>query len=108
MQRLCTASSLQEAELIVDTLARAGIEARVLNELAAGMVGQIPFSQSLPEIWVLADELDSAGRVLEEFRRRQREGQVEGNIRCTTCGEESPANFELCWNCRSDLIHSLH
>jgi predicted amidophosphoribosyltransferase len=32
-----------------------------------------------------------------------RQDDSEASLLCAACGEESPANFELCWKCRKPL-----
>ena len=38
-------------------------------------------------------------RIDEEARRA-------GSVRCSHCGEESPANFDLCWKCGASLARA--
>lgn len=96
MRRVYSALSLPDAHLIADLLGQAGIEARVFNENAQGGLGEIPFTHAWPEVWVL-DEADF-------LRARELIRGVEGTdtraqTACPACGEMSPANFQLCWNC---------
>jgi hypothetical protein len=101
MKRLYTAQNLTEARLLADALGRAGIATRVLNEYAHGALGDIPFLQALPEVWVSEDaDLDRARRLLTELRRPPGAGR---DRRCPACGESSPASFECCWKCGAAL-----
>lgn len=100
MYRLCSAANLPEAHLILGLLAQAGIEARVFNEHAQGGVGEIPFTQAWPEIW-LEDERDVglAGEVLAQYERATNHAPR----RCTSCGEDNPGTFDVCWKCGKPL-----
>ena len=100
MKRLYAAASLPEAYLLRGLLARAGIEVRVFNEHAAGATGEIPFTHSYPELW-LVDERDSerAREVVDGYERRV----VTGTRACPGCGEDNPDTFELCWRCGAPL-----
>ena len=52
MQRLYSASNLPEAHLVRGLLAVAGIEARVFNEYAGGALGELPFAEVAPSVWI--------------------------------------------------------
>jgi hypothetical protein len=96
MQKVYSAATLPDAHLILGLLRQAGIEARVFNENAQGGLGEIPFIQAWPEVWVV-DERDVA-------RAREVIGAMEGadpttQIPCSACGEANPGNFQTCWSC---------
>jgi Putative prokaryotic signal transducing protein len=100
LYRFCSAANLPEAHLLVGLLAQAGIEARVFNEHAQGGLGEIPFTQAWPEIW-LEDERDVA---LAEKVLAQYECTADhAPRRCTACGEQNPGNFDVCWQCGAPL-----
>jgi hypothetical protein len=48
-------------------------------------------------VW-LDDERDEA-RAIALLREMERDAQRTTPIFCRHCGESSPGNFELCWNC---------
>lgn len=97
MPRLYAASDLIDAQLLADTLHSHGIPARVLNAHAAGALGEIPFIDALPEVWV-GDPADlaRAASVVAEHARRPAAGP---DRTCAHCGESSPPNFASCWKC---------
>jgi hypothetical protein len=101
MKRLCRAPSLPDAHILRGVLEQSGIAAHVFNENAQSGVGQLPVPDAYPEVW-LADEhdLERARAVVRAFESAPR---VTGNLRCARCGEDSPANFQLCWNCNAAL-----
>jgi hypothetical protein len=98
MQRLYRAANLPEAYLLRELLARAGIETVVFNEHAQGGLGEIPFTQAYPELW-LTDERDAARArgVIEAYESPGRSGASDSI--CPACGEDNPRGFELCWRC---------
>lgn len=102
MYRIYSASNLQEAHLLAGLLRQEGIEAHVLNENAVGGMGEIPFTQTWPEIW-LEDERDRsrAEAVIGAFEQRSDSGLP--SVRCPSCGEENPGGFEICWRCGTAL-----
>jgi len=102
MRRLCTAANLPEAHLLLHRLAHAGIEARVLNEHAQGGLGELPFTHTYPEIWIMEPEQEMHARaVLAEFERAPAPSMP---TRCTHCGENNPPAFEICWNCGKSIL----
>jgi hypothetical protein len=85
-----------QAAIWADTLRAAGIRCEVRNTTLSGAMGEIPFLECAPQLWVL-DELDEtrANEVLQQLRR-----PVTGAPwRCTECGEESEPQFGTCWKC---------
>ena len=78
-----------------------GIAARVLNEHAHGALGELPFTQAYPEIWIDDETMLSRGQaVLHAFRNRP---SAPETLRCDTCGESNPETFDLCWQCGGEL-----
>lgn len=101
MQRLYTAANLQEAHLIRGMLSVAGIETRVFNEHLQGGLGDLPFTEIYPEIWI-EDEADvkRAQRILADY---ERPAIARASRHCASCGEDSPGGFEICWHCGKSL-----
>ncbi len=97
MRRLCTAANLPEAHLLLHRLVHAGIEARVFNEHAQGGLGEIPFTHTYPEIWIMEPAQEARAReILAEF---ERDPAPSVPMRCVNCGETNPPGFEICWQC---------
>lgn len=102
MKRIYRASDLPQAYLIRQQLENAGIPCRILNENAQGGVGEIPFTHTYPEIWLVRDtDTELAQKFLREFEENQR--KEIGSVTCPSCGEPNPANFETCWKCAAVL-----
>lgn len=99
VRRLYTAANLPEAYIVVDQLRAAGIEARVFNENAQGGLGELPFTHVYPEIWVMEEGDWTRGREVVAAYERGCETDAGAAVRCPACGEDNPANFQLCWNC---------
>jgi len=91
-----------QAAIWADTLRAAGIRCEVRNTTLSGAMGEIPFLECAPQLWVL-DERDAAraGEVLEQLRR-----PVTGAPwHCTECGEEGEPQFGTCWKCGAVRPH---
>lgn len=103
LEAIYTAGTLQEAQLLLDRLLEAGIEARLMNEHLLGGFGQLPYGESLPRIALTnAAQAEDAALVISAFEANMRQTS-EAVLTCPGCGEENPENFELCWNCRAEL-----
>lgn len=97
MIRLYVAASLAEAHLLLALLADERITAHVFNEHAAGAMGEIPFTHAYPEVWLdNPADLPEARQVIGEYEQQR---DLTGSRICQSCGEQSPASFELCWQC---------
>lgn len=101
MRLACRADNLLDAQLLLDLLTTAGIDARIFNQNSQSLAGEIPPVVATPQLWVLDDDqLKRAHELIEEFRRRP----APGSRRCSRCGEENPSNFLSCWACNRDLF----
>jgi hypothetical protein len=96
-----TAGSLQDAHILLGLLRAQGIEARILNASALGGLGEIPFDQAYPEIWLVEpSDLERARSVFEAFDRPL---DAVPDTRCSRCGEDNPGAFAVCWQCGASL-----
>lgn len=101
MIKAYAAANLQDAHILMGLLHAEGIEARIFNTSAQGGLGEIPFIQAYPEIWLVnPGDLGRARRLFEMF-----EGPADGAapVRCVSCEEDNPSSFDICWNCQAVL-----
>jgi hypothetical protein len=97
MKRIATAESLAEIGHLRNVLEQNGIGCTIKNEQLSGALGEVPFLECLPELWVLRDgDLDRAERLIAELRRESPAGE---SWRCKSCNEENEAQYAACWNC---------
>ena len=101
VKKLCRAANLPEAHLLRGLLAQAGIEALVFNENAQGGVGQLPFTEAWPEVWLAEDrDLARARDIVQAFEGRS---AIAADVRCPSCAEDNPGSFQSCWSCGASL-----
>jgi len=93
-----------DAFLVADRLNQAGIRAHVFNQHAASIVGDIPPDAGQPQVWIEREQDRERAAIL--LRRIDEEARIGGSVACPACGEESPANFDLCWKCGASLAHA--
>jgi len=78
------------------TLRAAGIDCEVRNTMLAGALGEIPFLECAPQVWI------RNGR--DEARARELIAQLRSPVAgdpwvCDKCGEVLEPQFAQCWNC---------
>lgn len=101
MFKLYSAGNIQDAYIVQGLLNEAGIETRILNEYAQGGVGEIPFTQAYPEIWLINEsDRNKAKEIITQYDSRPRPGE---DLFCAHCQEPNPDTFETCWHCGMPL-----
>lgn len=97
MRRIFASISLVDVHHAKNLLASAGIHATVRNEMLASAIGQLPFGDCQPELWVADDsDAERARALLSEGPLRPAE---KGTMWQCECGEISEAQFTQCWRC---------
>jgi len=90
-----------EAHMLRDLLEQAGIKTHVFNENAQGGVGEIPFTHTYPEIWLVDEhDLKRARDIIKDYENPETE---TSSCLCKHCGEINPGSFQLCWNCGREV-----
>ena len=92
--RLTQAPNLAIATLWADALAAAGISTSVQRQYLAGVAGEMPPDQCLPEVWIHHQEQEAAARELLHHLQH-----VPQRRWFCSCGELVEGGFEQCWNC---------
>ena len=95
--RFYIARQRYDAYLLADRLRQAGIRAHVFNEHTSSIVGEVPPDIAQPQVW-LEREADRE-RAETLLARMEADAATAGTRHCAACNEDSPANFDLCWNC---------
>lgn len=95
-----TAESLIEIAHLRNLLEAEGIGCLVRNDRLGGAVGEIPFVECWPELWVVESGYFLRARaVIEEALR---EGPAQAPWRCPRCAELVEGTFQVCWNCAAE------
>ena len=95
MKRVLQAPNLALATLWTDQLRDVGITASVQRAYSAGIAGELPPDQCLPEIWVVDDQqAGTAAMLLRDWQRLPQRCWA-----CPGCREIVEGAFETCWNC---------
>lgn len=97
MRKVHTAESVVEIAHLRNVLEAAGIACQVRNDRLGGVVGEIPFVECWPELWVRhPGDLLRARALIDEALRPA--GEAESWL-CPGCGERIESQFAQCWRC---------
>lgn len=77
----------------------AGVECRMKNEFLYSAAGEIPPTETWPELWVDESDLTQAEAVLAEALSDK---SHLPSWQCSECGEWSEGQFSACWRCGSE------
>jgi hypothetical protein len=81
-------------------LESAGIRTHLKNVGASIGMGEIPFTQLFPELWVVEDsDYDHAIAILKPYHEHG--FPVDSDWQCPGCGEGVDGAFGECWNCQA-------
>ena len=97
MKRVYTADNIADAGLVRSFLEQHDIPATLRNEHTSAVIGDLPFVNSYPELWVADDLCGRAAELLLELRQSNNNNTEQWL--CAKCQESNPGNFEICWQC---------
>lgn len=100
MRKVYSCSSLIELSPYKFALEAQGIKYLIKNEFAQGAVGEIPPTESWPQIWVMDDaDFAEAEQLCAQVEQKQKE--TSSDWFCHSCNESNASSFEYCWQCQT-------
>jgi hypothetical protein len=96
LKLLACADHLLQATIWAESLRAAGIRCVLRNTTLSGAIGEIPFLECAPQLWIERDADEARARALLDELRRPAPGP---SWRCDACGEWSEPQFGACWRC---------
>ena len=87
-----------QAAMIQEILSNEGIQCLLRNDQLASALGEIPFLECYPELWVVDDDVFPRARNLLDGWLNDR-GNSDKPWICKNCGEHCEAHFGACWAC---------
>jgi hypothetical protein len=97
VKRLASHESLAYLGHLRNVLEQSGIGCLIKNEQLSGGLGEIPFLECMPELWVVRDEqLAEAQTLLADLETGAAAGPA---WRCPACGESNEGQYAACWRC---------
>ena len=99
MKKLTSASSLITINHYKNLLESEGIRAEIRNEHLGSILGEMPFTEVWPELWVHNDlDYDRAKQLIDAAIVDE---SPKAPWYCRRCGEQNEGQFAACWNCGS-------
>lgn len=92
-----TLADRAEAGLLKELLEREGVTCLIRNEQLFAALGEIPFLECSPELWVVDDEVWPRAKLLLDHWFKREDSPVSWT--CTSCGEVLEGQFGACWKC---------
>jgi hypothetical protein len=87
-----------QAGMLKDILAKEGIECMLRNDQLSSAVGEIPFVECCPELWIVDDEAYPRARLFLDAWLKNEPSAPNAWI-CASCGEHCDGQFGACWAC---------
>ena len=99
MKRVYRAASLIQVAHARNLLVSAGIDCEIRNQYLAGAMGELPLTETWPQLVVEDDDEVRSLKVLERAK-----APVTGEPwTCESCGERLEPQFTNCWRCGADV-----
>ncbi|RPI64366.1 MAG: DUF2007 domain-containing protein [Lysobacterales bacterium] len=101
MRKVFSSNEVSETVLIRDALVHQGLEATIQNEYSGGSA--VPAFRPPAEVWVAHDrDYEDARRIVAAtISTLDTKSDAKPWI-CSSCREENPESFEMCWKCGHD------
>lgn len=96
MKLLARADHLVQGTIWAESLRAAGIRCQLRNTTLSGAIGEIPFLECAPQLWIEHDADEPRAREILNQLRQPAHGP---QWCCAECGEWSDPQFGACWQC---------
>jgi hypothetical protein len=97
MKKLTTSDSLITINHYKNILESEGIVCEIRNQYLGSIMGEMPFPEVWPQLWVRNDlDFDRATQLLDEDSATESPTEPWN---CSSCGEENEGQFAACWKC---------
>jgi hypothetical protein len=98
MKKLISRSSLIELAPYEFALKVADIQFSRKNEFISGAIGELPFTEVWPELWLInGEDFAQATDICKRIEQGVNQNDIDWN--CTQCKEVNASSFEFCWSC---------
>ncbi len=97
MKKVWTADSLILITHFKNILEAEGIRAEIRNQHLGSILGEMPFGETWPELWVYNDlEADRATQLIKDAATEE---SPPDRWSCPACGQDNEPHFGACWKC---------
>ena len=77
-----------------------GIRTFLKNEFSSGVLGELPFVEIVPQLFVIEPGDETKAKAL--IGSASDNADVGPNWQCASCKEMVEGNFDACWNCGAE------
>jgi len=102
MKRVTAHESLAYIGHLKNVLEQSGIACAIKNGLLSGGLGEIPYLECLPELWVIDD--DDLSRATALIADLEEPSESTAQWHCSGCDELNEGQFAQCWRCGAAAI----
>jgi len=100
MKKLTSADSIITINHFKNLLESEGIPCQIRNEHLGSIMGEMPFVETWPELWIFNDlDFDRATQLITAVDSES----PSAPWRCKQCGEENEGQFAACWHCGTSI-----
>ena len=96
MKLLLRCDQNMQAQHFANVLRAGGIPCEVRNAALSGAVGEIPWLECAPQIWIERDDDEPRA---QQLLRELKQATAGPPWRCANCGEMLEPQFAACWSC---------
>lgn len=101
MKKVTSADSLVTINHYKNLLTAEGITAFLKNEHFGSIMGEVPFQEVWPELWVENDlDYDRALQLIDSAKIADESPSAPW--KCRKCGTDVEGQFSVCWNCGAE------
>lgn len=101
MKKLTSSPTLVTIHHYRNILTAEGIPSVIRNEHFGSILGEMPFTDTWPQLWIENDlDYDRALQLISDDAADESPAE---SWKCATCGEINEGQFAACWNCGKEL-----
>jgi len=98
MKKVYTSPNIPLISIVKAALENHGIPCVLKNDNLSGALGELPFTEIWPELWILKErDLSKTEQLIQQIISDNPEHQAAWQ--CPKCQEEIEKYFSECWNC---------
>ncbi len=102
MKKVYSHESIVTINHLRNLLEAQGVAAIVRNDRLLGVLGEVPFMECWPQLWVLDNlQADHAKHLITAALSEPAGGFADWS--CSSCGERIEGQFAVCWQCGAEL-----
>ena len=98
MVKIYTNQNITMVGIVKSALENQGIECHLKNENLSGALGELPFLETWPEVWIIDKSKTEAAQEIVKNILEKPQGKKEVWT-CISCGEQIEEQFDQCWKC---------